>query len=75
MCKSLKMIDPPSGSDRLLDHAQQDSGSASSSDPEVLWAVQVLDKIVAFTKYEWQQHLVAKPSLSYKEHNSARQSI
>jgi hypothetical protein len=70
------MIDPPSWSDRLLDHAQQDSGSASSSsDPEVLWAVQVLDKIVALTKHEWEQHLVAKPSFLYKEHNSARQSI
>jgi hypothetical protein len=69
------MSDPPSLSDRLLDHAQQGSGSASSSDPEVLWALQVLDKIVALTKHEWQRHSVAKPSLLYKEHNSARQSI
>jgi hypothetical protein len=69
------MIDPPSLSDRLLDRAQQDSGSASSSYPEVLRAVQVLDKIVVLTKHEWQQHLVAKPSLLYKEHNSARQQI
>ncbi|KAH8966998.1 hypothetical protein BDL97_03G054800 [Sphagnum fallax] len=64
LCKSLEMIEPPASSN-MLEHVQ-DSDSVCS-DPEVTWAVQVLDKLITLAK---QWHIVTNPG--YK---SARQPI